>query len=694
MSLPESMSRIVIVGANSRLDQAIDVLYSMGTVHLIDHTVDADEGFTLGTPRPYSPKAAERLLKVRGMEKDLGINKHTKTQQILESEIRSQISSDSVESIEDEVKAVIDKRNDLNQRITELNAKKKNLELLARLPIDIDQYSGYKSIVAMIGTVESDPTAAVADMGELFVSMDKKNGNVVALFVKNEDRTKAQNILSEHGFTEITVPEGSGTVASNLAIVTGELEVVAKEIEAVEKETEVLFEKHKHFLRACDEELTVDSEKGTLPVRIASTKYTFVMDAWVPTYEAGDIKNTIESKVGKVYVSIEENRGRTVEESEKQEERFQTVPTKMKHGKVTKLFEYPTLMMSVPKYNEVDPTVLISIFLPLFFGFMVGDCGYAIPFIILGAYGLKFAKNPDWRAIATVLFFGGIWAFIFGFFFFGEALGMHFVGPQGESVTYTWAYLLHLDNLEHFFESFLIGGHGVGKIDPDYVGLLLRLSVYVGIVHLAIGYLVGLYNKSVQHGFKHGFLEKGGPLLIFIGVVIVGYAFGWALIMDGYSIGEMFSHTNVLVEMIVGIVFIAAGAALVKKSEGAMSILIETVDAFGNILSYTRLVAIGMSKAGMALAFNYIALGMIAGINPDPAQAGEVSVIMVIIGLLIFAFLHLMIWTLAILSGGLHALRLQLVEFMIKFYEGEGTMFTPLRFKHVKTISDISTKEA
>ncbi len=688
MFLPESMSRIVIVGANSCIDETIEVLYSIENVHLIDHTVDADEGFTLGTPRPYSPKTAERLLKVRGMEKDLGINKHTKTQQILESEIRSQISSDSVESIEDEVKAVIDKRNDLNQRITELNAKKKNLELLARLPIDIDQYSGYKSIVALIGTVESDPTAAVADMGELFVSMDKKNGSVVALFVKNEDRTKAQNILSEHGFTEITVPEGSGTVQSNLAIITGELEVVAKEIEAVEKEIEVLFEKHKHFLRACDEELTVDSEKGTLPVRIASTKYTFVMDAWVPTYEAGDIKNTIESKVGKVYVSIEENRGRTVEESEKQEERFQTVPTKMKHGKVTKLFEYPTLMMSVPKYNEVDPTVLISIFLPLFFGFMVGDCGYAIPFIILGAYGLKFAKNPDWRAIATVLFFGGIWAFIFGFFFFGEALGMHFVGPQGESVTYTWAYLLHLDNLENFFGAFLINGHGVGKIDSEYVGMLLRLSVYVGVVHLAIGYLVAIYNKTVQHGFAHGFKEKGGPFLIFCGVVLVGYALGFNMIMKTLS-GE-----DMIPIMGVGIVLIVIGAILVMKTEGAMSILIETVDAFGNILSYTRLVAIGMSKAGMALAFNYIALGMIAGINPDPAQAGEVSVIMVIIGLLIFAFLHLMIWTLAILSGGLHALRLQLVEFMIKFYEGEGTMFTPLRFKHIKTISDISTKEA
>jgi V/A-type H+-transporting ATPase subunit I len=82
------------------------------------------------------------------------------------------------------------------------------------------------------------------------------------------------------------------------------------------------------------------------------------------------------------------------------------------------------------------------------------------------------------------------------------------------------------------------------------------------------------------------------------------------------------------------------------------------------------------------------------GISPDPAVTSDVSIIMVIIGLLLFSVLHLMIWTLAILSGGLHALRLQLVEFMIKFYEGEGTEFNPLKFKHIKTISDKNVKEA
>jgi len=117
-----------------------------------------------------------------------------------------------------------------------------------------------------------------------------------------------------------------------------------------------------------------------------------------------------------------------------------------------------------------------------------------------------------------------------------------------------------------------------------------------------------------------------------------------------------------------------------------MKVIVDLPDTFGIVLSYTRLVAIGMSKAGMALAFNYIAIGMIA--------AGIGGIAGLIIGFILFCVLQLMIWTLAILSGGLHALRLQLVEFMIRFYEGDGTEFTPLKIKHIKTISDNNVKEA
>lgn len=686
MSLPESMSRIVIVGAKSHMDEVIEALYDVKAIHLIDHTVGADEGFTLGTPRPYSPKASERLLKVRAMEKGLGITKNMKTQPISEDEIKSQISSDSVEIVEAEITSVFDKRDDLNQRITELNATRKNLELLSDIPIDLELYSGYRSIFSTVGTVAEDPTSALSGVDcEVFSSFDKKKGNVVAVFAKVSDKDKVQSILSDYGFSEITVPNDTGSAAAALTRTDREIEAAQADLENVSKELESLLNKHKDFLSASDEELSIEVQKGEIPVRIATSEYTFVIDAWVPEARTESVKTEIESKVEGVYVEVQETRGRKLEESENAEPRFKDAPTKFNNGAVVKEFEYPTKLVSVPKYQEIDPSILIAIFLPMFFGLMVGDVGYAIPFIILGAYGLKVTHHKDWRAIATVLFFGGIWAFIFGFFFFGECLGMHFVGEGHiEGVEWTWERIFtEIFNVENFdlasVFTFLPFEVGVGKLHE--VGFLLKLSVYIGIVHLLIGYLCALYNKTIQHDFKHGFMEKGGWIFGFIGLVFVCYALAMVLI---YS--DQFSFGDVLPFLAIGIVFIVIEVAMNIKHEGIQAVL-ELPGIIGNILSYTRLAAIGMSKAGMALAFNYIAIEMI-GLGLGGAAG-------FIVGLILFAFMHLMIWTLAILSAGLHGLRLQFVELMAKFFEGGGIEYSPLKIKREKTVStkEKATKE-
>lgn len=695
MSLPEPMSRIVIVGTKNHIDEAIQALYDVKAVHLIDHTVGADEGFSIGSPRPYSSKASERLLKVRAMTKGLGMTKKTKTAPISDVEIKSQISSDSVEAVETEINAVFDRRNDLNQRITELNANKKSLELVSRLPINLEDYSGYRSIFCMVGTVAEDPTESLKGMEcEVFYSHDKKQGDVAAVFARNTDRDAVTNTLSGLGFTEIAVPEGySGSAATALSSVDKDIAAAEAEQEEVGKEIEALLEKHKDFLGASEEELSIEVEQGEIPLRIGVSEFTFVIDGWVPTERADSVKTEMEAKVEGVYVEIEESRDRSLEGVEDIEPRFRTVPTKMNNGIIAKEFEYPTKLVDVPKYQEIDPTILITIFLPLFFGLMIGDVGYAIPFIILGAYGLKITHHKDWRAIATVFFYGGIWAFIFGFFFYGEFLGMHFVGDghtpglDDGLTTFTWQSLLEYlnwadgDSIASFF-SFLPNGHGVGKISPEWIGFLMKLTVYIGVVHLTLAYVCSIYNKTMQHGFKHAFKEKGGWLLAFLGVVLLCYGLANYLIYTMPVEGAEMNSID-LYAMVIGIVLTLVGTVMNYRNESIQAIL-ELPGMIGNILSYTRLAAIGMSKAGMALAFNYIAIEMFFGSLQNVAG--------IILCLVMLGFGHFMIWFLAIISAGLHGLRLQYVEFMNKFFEGGGAEFEPLRIKRKKTVSTQNAK--
>ena len=702
MLLPESMSRIVIVGTKTRMEDAINAFYSEKAIHVIDHTT-GDDGLSIGSPIQGTSKASERLLKIKAMEKELGIKKKTKTADIAVEDVQKRIADGEVESVEDEVLKTVDARNDLTQKITELNSKKKTFEILKKLPLTLDLYSGYKSVAVLVGTTVTDAAAVKIDDAEVFSSFDKKEGGVVAVFVKAAGKSKAVDALNECGFVELSVPEYTDKVSAEQACqkVDSEISEATEALEAENKTLEALKTKYMSFLKGSDEELSIEVEKGSVPLRIAVSKYAYVMDAWVPTKKVDAIKADLEQKLGDdIYVEFQETRGRKLEDSENAEPRFKNVPTKQNNGVVVGEFEYATSMVDIPKYQEIDPTFLIAIFLPLFFGYMIGDIGYSIPFIIIGAYGLKYAKNKDWRSIGLVLFFGGIWGAIFGMFYYGEMLGMHFIGGEynaagiwqwysdsaaNDGTNITWDWILGVTFPDWFYELMpnVAHGEGVGKLED--VGFLLKMSVYIGIVHLLIGQLVGLYNMLIQRGGKFAFIHKGGMIFSFFGMIFLCYALA-DFMFNSASITEGITF----ITLILGVVCIVAGVAINTKAEGAMQAVMGIPEIIGQILSYTRLAAIAMSKAGMALAFNYIIFKMII---PSHTVDGLIyldyssGIVMVIIAIVMFAFLHLVVWTLGILSAGLHALRLQYVELMMRFFDGGGKKFAPLKEKRVKTFS-------
>jgi V/A-type H+-transporting ATPase subunit I len=681
MLLPKQMTRVLIVGSRGALKDTIEVLFQLESAHLIDFSAD-EEGFGLGAPLPASSDASQKLLKLRSMEKDLDLDSIEITDQMDIADIDDGLSA-AIIDLEAEITGALESKNSILGRISELEAERSVLQNFQGIPLDLGLYRDYDSLKVFTGKTREDPSAglkAAVPQYELFISTD---GTFVAVFVPKALTEETQKVLVQFGFTEVAPPAGNGSPQDRLGKIDEELIALRGGMDDAVKKLQELRDKHALFVRAADEHLSIIVEKAETPLRVGTTDYTFAMDAWVPSGEMPNVEKTLADKLGgRVHLESLEVMGRKEAHGHGHEDAHEEeIPTKLENGKTVGKFEFLTRLLSMPKYREIDPTMTMMITLPLFFGLMVGDMGYSIPFIILGALGLKKTKSGEWRIISTLLFFGGIWATLFGFFMFGEAFGLHFaVQAHGMS----WSSLLGVE-LPHMID---IGGLElpIGIYSKLHnVREILYLSLWIGIAHLFIGFCIGFYNKSIRYGVKHAIVEKVSWLLI-----LVGGALLLLFMVDAMIRGVSVEITDW--RMLAAVPLMLIGTVMAYKGEGVGAIL-ELPGLMGNIISYTRLAAIGMSKAGLALAFNTIAFEVAFGHNYHVLGSNNGDMIMFIAAMAIFAIGHLTIFVLAVLSAGLHSLRLHYVEFFMKFYEGGGVEFKPLKVIRKYTTEKIGVSE-
>ena len=362
----------------------------------------------------------------------------------------------------------------------------------------------------------------------------------------------------------------------------------------------------------------VESEK------LAQTENTILIKGWIPTEKVSEFEKVIKDEAGDNYYL-------TFTDADRDDA---TVPIKLKNGKVASTFENLTGMYAYPRYNEIDPTPLFTPFYILFFGMMGADVGYGLVLLLATMFVLKVVNLSSQMRKSIKFFF----YLSFSVIFWGLLYGSYF----GATIPGMWRL-----------------------VDPasQYNDLLIG-SIVFGVVHIFVGLAIKAY-MLIRDGKS---LEAVYDVLFWYMALIGGMLF---LIFKLMNLSAVVANVSmwVMIAGMAGIVLTGGREAkgVGAKLGGGLYSLYGISSYVGDFVSYSRLMALGLSGGFIASAINMIA-GMIGG-----NWFGMIFIpVILIVG-------HLFNMFLSFLGAYVHTSRLMYVEYFGKFYEGGGKPFKDFR---------------
>lgn len=533
----------------------------------------------------------------------------------------------------------------LNTIRTTMNRLAAHLEFLTRfadVPIPLEDIGETRATKSILLELPAEKKALLleelAKRGTLWAAFDfpGRGRNVIVFLVVHRDFVPSCDaVLQELGITPVVLPqvfEGTPKEA---------IEKIQARMEELKKEREKLLEKAALYLRfEKDLKLAHDYYASLLERRrkeqdILHTRETIIISGWTRKEDVVKLEQSLQS-VGNEWVLF----FRDPEPGEK-------VPIDLRNGPWTRNFEVLTRLYGLPNYWELDPTPFLAPFFFLFFGICLGDVIYGLVLALLGFLAPRFLKaSPSAQRFFHMLGWGGVASIL---------VGMATGSWLGDTFDYLPAFLSAVTRFKK----------AVTLIDPITNPLpMLLFSLVLGLIQVLVGLLVSFVKEWRRKNYASAIMDQLGWFAFILAIVL-------------YIGATQFSSLKpVATPVLIGTaLFLVATQGRQKKNpimkvlSGVLS-LYGVISYLGDVLSYSRLFALGLSSSIIAILAR--TLGALFGGSPY-------------IGWLIGLFVALLFNVFNLIMSGLgafvHSARLQYVEFFTKFYENGGKEFQPFGYK-------------
>ena len=430
-------------------------------------------------------------------------------------------------------------------------------------------------------------------------------------------KERALSALRDLGFSTVSFRGMTGTAKENDKALAENLAALEKERQEIEQRIAGLGGKREALLEASDR-AAIALRREEAKSRLVGTDKAFLLEGWLPADRCAALEKALEPFTC------------AIETREPTEDEYPQVPVQLKNNKLTRPLNMVTEMYSLPAYGTLDPNPLMAPFFILFYGIMMADMGYGLLMMIASVIiSKKYRPKGTSGELFSLLGLCGISTFIMGALtggFFGDFL-TQLVAIVSPGTVFALPKLF----------------------DPlDDLTMILIGSMALGMVQIVTGMAISLIEKCKRKKFLDAFFEEITWWIVFIGIALLALGKGAAVLYVGCAL--------VLLGPIV------QGKGWGKLTGVFGSLYNHVTGYFGDILSYTRLMALMLAGSVIAQVFNMLA-----------AMPGNV------IAFIIISMLgNAMNFGLNLLGCYVHDLRLQCLEFFNKFYVDGGKPFRPM----------------